>query len=399
MAKAEVHDIVIVGGGIGGLALSLGLHRKGIKSLVLERSKVLRSEGAAMGVHGNGWHALDQLKVGTDLRNCSIALTGMHYEYVSKDDKNVKTYRRELRCLRRKELIETLARYVPAEQMRFGCQVTSLDFDHRENLHILTTRDGSIIKAKVLIGCDGLYSVVGKALQLAPPKYFPIWITRGFTTYPEGHPYGSHFLRLATPNNTIFGRLPIDDKNIHFFVTHFDAPAGDMTDPEVVKEYTLKILKGSPSEVMDAVTNCDMETLSMRQASYRSPWALLNQNFRKGTMTVAGDSMHVMGPFIGQGGSAALEDAIVLTRCLSNAIKTPADASSDKNWTERVEDAIDLYIKERRPRLMRLAIQSYLVGTLLSTKSWVGKLVVIFLLSVFFGGNNLNHALFDCGTI
>lgn len=60
-------------------------------------------------------------------------------------------YRRELRCLRRKDLIETLARYVPAEQMRFGYQVTSLDFDHRANLHVLTTRDGSVIKAKVHI--------------------------------------------------------------------------------------------------------------------------------------------------------------------------------------------------------------------------------------------------------
>jgi 2-polyprenyl-6-methoxyphenol hydroxylase-like FAD-dependent oxidoreductase len=240
--------------------------------------------------------------------------------------------------------------------------------------------------------------VVGKSLQLAPPNFFPIWITRGFTTYPEGQPFGNHFLRLAT-DKAIFGRLPIDSKSIHFFVTHFDAPTGDMNDPEVVREYTLEVLKGAPTEVVDSVKNCDMETLSMKQAGYRSPWALYHQNFRRGTMTVAGDAMHIMGPFIGQGGSAALEDAIVLTRYLSNAINAQVDASSDKKWTERVEEALDLYIKERRPRLMKLAVQSYLVGTLLCTKSWLVKLVVIFLMSVFFGGNNLNHALFDCGTI
>ncbi|KAJ3675336.1 hypothetical protein LUZ60_004378 [Juncus effusus] len=399
MAREEVHDIVIVGGGICGLALSLGLHRKGIKSLVLERSNYLRSEGAAMGVHGNGWHALDQLKVGTDLRNCSIPLTGMHYEYVTKDDKNVKTYRRELRCLRRKDLIETLGRYVPAEQLRFGCHISSVDFDSQTNLHVVTTRDGTTIKAKVLIGCDGSYSIISKSLKLDRPKFFPIWITRGFTTYPEGHDFGNHFLRLAAPNGTIFGRLPIDDKTIHFFVTHFAEPPGDMNDPKFAREYTVELLKGTPREITESVKNCDMDTLSIKQAGYRTPWSILNQKFRRGTMIVAGDAMHQMGPFIGQGGSAALEDAIVLTRCLSNAINAPTDSSSDKKWVERVEDALDVYIKERRPRLMRLAIQSYLVGTLLSTKSWIAKLFAIFCLSVFFGGNNLNHALFDCGTI
>ncbi|XP_078171866.1 monooxygenase 1-like [Carex rostrata] len=398
MVTEEVHDIVIIGGGISGLALSLGLYRKGIKSLVLERSKVLRSEGAAIGVYGNGWQALDQLKVGADLRNCSVPLTGMHYEYLSKDDKNVKIYRGEMRCLRRKDLVETLARYMPAEQIRFGCQVISLDFDHRANLHVLTTQDGATIKAKVLVGCEGLHSMVAKKLQLSPPNYFPIWITRGFTMYPEGHHFENHFLRVDT-EKAVYGRIPIDDKNVHFFVTFFDAPAGDMSDPEVVREYTVELLKGSPSEIVESVRMCDMETLSMRQSAYRSPWALYHQNLRRGTMTVAGDAMHIMGPFTGQGGAAALEDAIVLTRCLSKVINAPAKASSDEKWTERVGEALDLYVKERRPRLLRLTFQSYLIGTLISTESWLVKLVLIFLLNVLFGGNNFNHAMFDCGTI
>ncbi|XP_078171867.1 monooxygenase 1-like [Carex rostrata] len=398
MATEEVHDIVIIGGGISGLALSLGLYRKGIKSLVLERSKVLRSEGAAIGVYGNGWQALDQLKVGDDLRNCSIPLTGIHYEYLTKDDKNVNRYRKELRCLRRKDLIETLARYLPAEQIRFGCHVASLGFDHRENLHVLNTHDGATIKAKVLIGCEGLHSMVAKTLQLSPPKFFPAWITRGFTTYPEGHHFGNHFFRFET-GKAVYGRIPIDDKNVHFFVNIFNEPTGDISDPEVVREYTMEQLKESPSEILESVRICDMETLSMRQAAYRYPWALYHQRFRKGTMTVAGDAMHIMGPFIGQGGAAALEDAVVLTRCLSNVINAPANASSDKKWAEMVREAIDLYVKERMPRLLKLSWQSYFVGILNCNKSWLMKLVANFLLRLFFGGNSLNHALFDCGTI
>jgi 2-polyprenyl-6-methoxyphenol hydroxylase-like FAD-dependent oxidoreductase len=63
----EELDIVIVGGGIAGLATSLALHRKGIKSVVLERSESVRSEGAAFGIQTNGWLALQQLGVADKL--------------------------------------------------------------------------------------------------------------------------------------------------------------------------------------------------------------------------------------------------------------------------------------------------------------------------------------------
>jgi 2-polyprenyl-6-methoxyphenol hydroxylase-like FAD-dependent oxidoreductase len=45
----EEIGIVIVGGGIAGLATSIALHRKGIKSVVLERAEKVRSEGAGIG--------------------------------------------------------------------------------------------------------------------------------------------------------------------------------------------------------------------------------------------------------------------------------------------------------------------------------------------------------------
>ena len=90
----EEIGIVIVGGGIAGLATSLALHRfvvlkincsictfifvcvynkvckyrKGIKSVVLERAEKVRSEGAGIGTLTNGWRALDQLGVSDRLR-------------------------------------------------------------------------------------------------------------------------------------------------------------------------------------------------------------------------------------------------------------------------------------------------------------------------------------------
>ncbi|KAF8667877.1 hypothetical protein HU200_052500 [Digitaria exilis] len=72
----EVHGIVIVGGGISGLATALALHRKGMRSLVLEKSETLRTDGVCIAVHSNGWRALDQLGIGAELRETSSSITG-----------------------------------------------------------------------------------------------------------------------------------------------------------------------------------------------------------------------------------------------------------------------------------------------------------------------------------
>ncbi|KAF5734611.1 hypothetical protein HS088_TW15G00103 [Tripterygium wilfordii] len=64
---------------------------------------------------------------------------------------------------------------------------------------------------------------------------------------------------------------------------------------------------------------------------------ILLSSIRKGrTVTVAGDAMHVMGPFIGQGGSAAIEDAIVLARCLAGR----------SHSMQKVGEAMDEYVRE-----------------------------------------------------
>lgn len=71
---SEEQEIVILGAGICGLSTALALHRKGIPSLVLERSDSLRQTGAAISILDNGWRALDQLGVGAELRKKSVPI-------------------------------------------------------------------------------------------------------------------------------------------------------------------------------------------------------------------------------------------------------------------------------------------------------------------------------------
>ncbi|XP_024032497.1 monooxygenase 2-like [Morus notabilis] len=71
-----VEDVVIVGAGIAGLTTSLGLHRLGIRSLVLESADSSRITGFALLTWTNAWKALDAVGVGDSLRKLHEQLLG-----------------------------------------------------------------------------------------------------------------------------------------------------------------------------------------------------------------------------------------------------------------------------------------------------------------------------------
>jgi 2-polyprenyl-6-methoxyphenol hydroxylase-like FAD-dependent oxidoreductase len=61
-------EIVIVGGGIGGLACALAFHRVGIRAVVLEQSDALRASGAALALWSNAFRVLEVLGIAEQFR-------------------------------------------------------------------------------------------------------------------------------------------------------------------------------------------------------------------------------------------------------------------------------------------------------------------------------------------
>lgn len=69
-----------------------------------------------------------------------------------------------------------------------------------------------------MIGCDGANSVVADFLGLKPPKFFSLSEVRGFTEYPSGHDFNNEFVQVWG-ENSIIGRIPMDNKLVYWFVT------------------------------------------------------------------------------------------------------------------------------------------------------------------------------------
>ncbi|KAI5342450.1 hypothetical protein L3X38_010325 [Prunus dulcis] len=181
-------NIVIVGGGICGLATALALHRKGIRSVVLERSNTLRATGAAIIVHPNGWRALDQLGVASHLRETAIPILSGQFHSLNNDElKEMPVGKEELRCLRRTDLVDILANSLPRNTLHLGCEVLSIKLDPITSSPVLQLQGGRLLNAKVVIGCDGVNSPISNMMGVKADKIFTISVIRGFTSYPNGH--------------------------------------------------------------------------------------------------------------------------------------------------------------------------------------------------------------------
>lgn len=168
-------------------------------------------------------------------------------------------------------------------------------------------------------------------------------------------------------------------------------------DAQMIRWSTLESVDGFPREMVEMIEKCDVDSLTLNGTRYRAPWELLNPTFRKGTVTVAGDAMHVMGPFLGQGGSIALEDAVVLARCLARVHRGhDNNGENTSNDSTSIELAIDEYVRQRRTRLVQVSTKTYTLGSLLETSSVFVKLVCIIVMIVFYR-DRLGHTRYDCG--
>lgn len=173
-------------------------------------------------------------------------------------------------------------------------------------------------------------------------------------------------------------------------------------DPTKMKQFALSNLGKAPDQVKAVVESTELDSISLAQLRFRHPWELLWGNISKDNVCVAGDAFHPMTPDLGQGGCAAIEDGVVLARCLGEALSKKLNDKGEEDDKEdefrRIKMGLEKYAKERRYRGFDLIISAYLVGFIQQSS---GK-VLNFLrdkMASFFAGILLKKADFDCGKL
>lgn len=166
-----------------------------------------------------------------------------------------------------------------------------------------------------------------------------------------------------------------------------------------MKQLVLSNIGMAPQHVKGVVENTGLDSMVSSPLRFRKPWELLWGNICKGGVTVAGDALHPMTPDIGQGACSALEDGVVLARCIGAAFSVKSSGEEEEEEGERVRKAIEKYANERRWRSFELVTTGLLVGWIQQTGGSLMNFVRDKWLSMFLAQSLVKKAGFDVGKL
>jgi salicylate hydroxylase len=325
-------QIAIIGGGIGGLAAAAFLHRAGLPSTVYEQAGRLGEVGAGVIVAPNAARLLRALGVLDVFAERAVALdTGWEFRrwqdgsVLSSEDLATKCeslYGERTYTAHRADLLDAIRRAVPATSVRLGRRCVALDQGGPR--HVLRFADGESAEADVVIGADGIHSMVRAALtEPVPPAYSGLCAFRALVPAgqaPEFARRPAQTLWLGPDHHLV--HYPISAGRLVNLVAF--APAGGYTTESWTATATVR-------ELLAEFAGWDERLLALiRAAGTPGRWALLDRapltRWTKGTVTLLGDAAHPMFPFFAQGAAQAIEDGAALARCLAANLADPAAA-------------------------------------------------------------------------
>ena len=332
MSAREIPRIAIVGGGIGGLAACAFLHRSGLAATVYEQAPQLTEVGAGLVVAPNAVRLLRRLGVMRHFLSRAVALE-WGWEFRRWENGAVlsaerlagvceRRYGEHTYVAHRADLLDAIRTAVPDEWIRLGARCTGLEL--RSDRARLSFADGSTVDADIVIGADGVHSVVRAAItDPAPPQASGICALRSLVP-------AAHAPALARrPAQTIW--LGPDHHLVHYPIRGRRtinlvafAPAGE----HVEESWTAT---SSVAEFLAEFAGWDSRVTELiRAAETPGRWALLDRapltHWSTERATLLGDAAHPMFPFYAQGAAQAIEDAACLAVCLATERDDPGQA-------------------------------------------------------------------------
>lgn len=335
--------VVVVGGGIGGLATALALQRIGISATVHEQAPALDPTGAGIGLWPGALKSLRSLGVAPsfwDLPVCPFAwaetatadgriITGFEVTPITDGLGYV---------VHRAELIEALRAPLSAATCVTGSRLTAVQ--QSNEVVRLTFADGSTVEADLVIGADGLHSLVRAAVIDDQPRYSGEVAYRGICDMAVPDPGLMRETQHAGWRGAVH---PLSTRQVYWWVTRRTTP-GAAEGAEERARTVLSGVWGWAGGLPEAVAATPAERVLRNDLYDRDPVP----RWSRGRITLVGDAAHPTTPNLGLGGCMAIEDALVLARAL--------------HTTEDHVSAFAQYEAQRHARTARVVKMSRLMG-------------------------------------
>jgi salicylate hydroxylase len=323
--------IGIVGGGIGGLSAALSLLRRGFDVHVYEQAQQLSEVGAGVQVSPNASRVLHGLGLAEQLASAGVKPLAWHQRRWDDGRTLLRTPLAEPLEARfgfphyqmhRADLLAALADAVPADRVHLGHRLTGF-IDHGDRVQA-RFGNGATVDVEVLIGADGIHSLVRSTLfGPAHPRFTGCIAYRGLVP--------AHRLRDLGIEVTAQIWMGPGQHFVHYFVS-----GGRLVNFVAVVEQDTWTRESwtDRGEIADALAAFEGWHPQLRAilgaVDETFVWALFDraplERWSAGRVTLLGDACHAMLPFMAQGAAQAIEDGATLAACLAHPDLDPIAA-------------------------------------------------------------------------
>jgi FAD-dependent urate hydroxylase len=348
---------LIIGGGIGGPVAAMALERAGIEAAVYEAAEgPADSVGLFLNVSTNGLDVLRTLDVdvvtgadGFPIPNTVLwSGTGKRLGEVAN---GIRLQDGTVSVALRRGLLQRVLR-VEAERrgvkVEFGKRLDSYRADSGGRVTARFT-DGTQAEGDLLIGADGIHSTTRQTMDPAAPRptYTGLLSLGGYshgTTVPPT-PDTQH---LVFGRRAFFGYLVRSSGEVWWFANlpRADEPSRAelaSTSTGEWKRRLLDLFEGDLDRISEIIrsTNSEIGAYTVHDIATIPTW-------HRGPAVLVGDAAHATSPNAGQGASLAMEDALVLAKCLRDLPDTGR--------------ALAAYERLRRQRAEKVVAYSHRIG-------------------------------------
>jgi salicylate hydroxylase len=367
--------VLVVGGGIGGMAAALALHQQGFAVDVFEQSAEIGEIGAGLQLGPNGFAALDALGVGERARRRAVytdnlimmdAVDGSEVARVPLGEAFRQRFNNPYAVIHRADIHVSVYEEVQlASAIRIHTSTRIVEVDVGEHGVRLVDATGAVHEGAAVVGCDGVHSAVRQHL------------------IGDAHRVSGHVVyRAVVPRHDMPADLRWNAAAIwvgpNCHLVHYPLRGGEQYNLVVTfhsrQQEEWGVREGSRDEVMSYFTEiCDRPRQLLDKPTSWKRWSTADrepvERWGTGRATLLGDAAHPMLQYLAQGACVALEDAVTLREAIR---------ACDRDLVA----AFRLYESKRLVRTARVVISAREMGRiyhangierLVRNSLWVGR--------------------------
>lgn len=344
--------ISIIGAGIGGLTTALTLKQKGLNVTVFESSTEIKPVGAGIILANNAMQVFKKLgiqdkieKAGNKISYMKITDPQLMPISVADLTQYEKKYEVCNVAIHRGELQKILANEIGFDNINLSKRLTKIE---KNELFKLTFQDNSTIDSKLIIGADGINSVVRNQLFDKSTVRNPNQICwRGICEI-DLPPHYHNQLNEAWGKGKRFGFVKINQKKIYWYALA-----------------NAKNVKVDEMNLVDFFDEFHIDIINIILATAKEQIIVGNvidlkpiDKWQRENVCLIGDAAHATTPNLGQGACQAIEDAFVLGKLIDNGLA--------------IENTFKAYENIRRKKAHAIVKASWTIGKMAQIENSFG---------------------------